>query len=194
MAESAYATSSKSQIRNIAEMLEVLNCSKSCLLGLCQKLLSVKNHLSLNCLGFYNLSPDLNLFGRSTLKCKSGLRKFSKCWVFTLHRPSLWKNSGPLEGGIFCMARGWCPQSSKRNLWESKDSRWEPESSESGNALKNLSQGIMSFNRRRFRWAFGQPPFCKIMQELTFAKVRLAFQATSLAQKFSLSKISVKVR
>jgi len=35
---------------------------------------------------------------------------------------------------------------------------------------------------------------CKIIWEPNFAKVRWAFQATSLAQKFSMSKISVKVR
>ena len=53
------ANASKSQIRDKAKMLEVLDCSKSYLLGLCQKLLSVKNHPSLKLFGFYKLSSGL---------------------------------------------------------------------------------------------------------------------------------------
>jgi hypothetical protein len=59
--------------------------------------------------------------------------------------------------------------------------------------MKNLGLD-MSFNRRWIQQAFRQRPLCKIIWEPNFAKVRWAFQAMSLAQKFSMSKISVKVR
>jgi len=55
------ANASKSQILDIAKMLEVLDCSKSFPFGLCQKLLSVKNHLSLKLFFFYKLSSRLKL-------------------------------------------------------------------------------------------------------------------------------------
>jgi hypothetical protein len=40
-------------------MLEVLDCAKSYLLGLCQKLLRVKNHLNLKCFCFYKFNPGI---------------------------------------------------------------------------------------------------------------------------------------
>jgi hypothetical protein len=51
-----FANAPKAQIRDIAEMLGGLDCSKSYFLGLCQKLLSEKSPKSLKLFGFYKLS------------------------------------------------------------------------------------------------------------------------------------------
>jgi len=108
-------------------MLEVLDCSKSFPFGLCQKLLSVKNHLSLKLFFFYKLSSRLKLV-----------------WAFY---------------------------------------------------LLSAREDLESFLSAKSSWqASRQLPLRKIMQEPNFAKVRWAYQATSLAQKFSVSKISEKVR
>jgi len=56
-----FANAPKSQIRDIAEMLGGLDCSKSYFLGLCQMLLSEKSPKSLKLSGFYELSLGLQL-------------------------------------------------------------------------------------------------------------------------------------
>ncbi len=56
-----FANVLKILIRDIAEMLGGLNCSKSYFLGLCQMLLSEKSPKSLKLFGFYKLSSGLQL-------------------------------------------------------------------------------------------------------------------------------------
>ena len=112
-----FANASKSQIRDKAKMLEVLNCSKSYLLGLCQKLLSVKNHPS-KLFGFYKLSSGLkHVLAFYFLSAREDLESFFKCQVFTLHRQSLWED---LRRKNLLSARGRGPQSSFTTVVESK--------------------------------------------------------------------------
>ncbi len=56
-----FANAPKTWIRDIAEMLGGLDCSKSYFLGLCQMLLSEKSPKSLKPSGFYKLSYGLQL-------------------------------------------------------------------------------------------------------------------------------------
>ena len=71
-----FANAPRSQIRNIAEMLGGLDCSKSYFLGLCQMLLSEKSPKSLKLSGFYKLSSGTSTYlGVLLDKCKRGLRK-----------------------------------------------------------------------------------------------------------------------
>jgi hypothetical protein len=56
-----FANAPKAQIRDIAEMLGGLDCSKSYFLGLCQMLLSEESPKSLTLSGFYKLSSGLQL-------------------------------------------------------------------------------------------------------------------------------------
>ena len=118
------ANASKSQIRDKAKMLEVLDCSKSYLLGLCQKLLSVKNDPSLKLFGFYKLSSGLkHVWAFYFLSASKDLESFFKCQVFTLHRQSPWED---LRRKNLLSARGRGPQSSftavveSKTLWEQK--------------------------------------------------------------------------
>ena len=111
------ANASKSQILDIAKMLEVLDCSKSFPFGLCQKLLSVKNHSS-KLFGFYKLSLGLkHVCAFYFLNAREDLEIFFKCQVFTLHRQSLWED---LRRKNLLSARGQGPQSSFRTVVESK--------------------------------------------------------------------------
>ncbi len=56
-----FANAPKTWIRDIAEMLGGLDCSKSYFLGLCQMMLSEKSPKSLKLFGFYKLSSGLKL-------------------------------------------------------------------------------------------------------------------------------------
>ena len=56
-----FANAPKTWIRDIAEMLGGLDCSKSYFLGLCQMLLSEESPKSLKLSGFYKLNSELLL-------------------------------------------------------------------------------------------------------------------------------------
>jgi hypothetical protein len=93
-----FANAPKSQIRNIAEMLGGLDCSKSYFHGLCQKLLSEKSPKSLKLSGFYKLSPGTSTYlGIVLNKCKRRLGKYFEVRNSTLHRQSPWRESKSSE-------------------------------------------------------------------------------------------------
>jgi hypothetical protein len=93
-----FANAPKSQIRDIAEILGSLDCSKSYFLGLCQKLLSEKSPKSLKLSGFYKLSSWTSTYLGVVLdKCKRRLGKYFEVRNSTLHRQSLWRESKTSE-------------------------------------------------------------------------------------------------
>ncbi len=93
------ANAPKSQIRDIAEMLGGLDCSKSYFLGLCQKLLSEESPKSLKLSSFYKLSSETPTYlGIVLNKCKRRLRKYFEVRNSTLHRQSPWRESKTSEG------------------------------------------------------------------------------------------------
>ena len=89
-----FANAPKTWIRDIAEMLGGLDCSKSYFLGLCQKWLSEESPKSLKLSGFYKSSSGTSTYlGIVINKCKRRLGKYFEVRNSTLHRRSLWRES-----------------------------------------------------------------------------------------------------
>jgi hypothetical protein len=173
-----FAKASKSQIRNIAEMLGGLDCSKSYFLGLCQKLLSEKSPKSLKLSGFYKLSSGTSTYlGVVLNKCKRRLGKYFEVRDFALHRPSLWKESKTSERDFLAKSEAVASKFSRGGTLV-LGSRW----SKRGEDLKVFP--VLPREKER-----GKAP--KVHEELglehglLYPKVPAGFQARSLAQKSS---------
>jgi len=177
-----FANGPKSQIRNIAEMLGGLDCSKSYFLGLCQKLLSEKSPKSLKLSGFYELSSGTSThLGVVLNKCKRRLRKCFEVRISTLHRPSLWRETKTSERDFLFKSEAVASKFSRGDtlvLGSRKSKVLTPEGEEKGQSPKG------SFSRRRRR---GQSPQSSeepgLDHGLLYPKVPAGLQARSLAQK-----------